>query len=337
MRHYWDGDGHADLLVPSSSGRLCLYPGDGRGVFEPRRQVGTGWHRYDQLGMDGDRDGDGRTDLLARHRSTGDLYLYRGNGSGGFLGRLRIGPGWSGFSQVLATGDRTGDGRADVLALRGSDQTLWSYPGDGRGGLGPRRLVNGGWQTRTALTAVGDWDGDHQDDVVARDGRNGALWLYRGDGAGDLVERRLIGRGWNALTAVLGSGDWSGDGRPELLRRNGSGQLVLYRGDGRGGFVAPYPAVGRGWSPYLLAGLPGFAATVSRVTAAQLPYSYRPGCPVGPASLRLLAVRYYGFDGASRTTEPCGRCLVSRAASPGRPAPVRPSTPTRGRPVGGRS
>ncbi len=44
-------------------------------------------------------------------------------------------------------------------------------------------------------------------------------------------------------------------------------------------------------------GAPGYAAHVSRVTAADLRYSYRPGCPVPPASLRLVRLAYWGFDG----------------------------------------
>ena len=47
--------------------------------------------------------------------------------------------------------------------------------------------------------------------------------------------------------------------------------------------------------------VPAFSATVSRVTAAQLGASYRPGCPVGPAGLRLLRLRYLGFDGRAHT------------------------------------
>ncbi len=46
---------------------------------------------------------------------------------------------------------------------------------------------------------------------------------------------------------------------------------------------------------------PAFAATISAVTAAELGASYHDGCPVGPASLRMLTVSYWGFDGAAHT------------------------------------
>jgi hypothetical protein len=42
---------------------------------------------------------------------------------------------------------------------------------------------------------------------------------------------------------------------------------------------------------------PAYASSVRAVTAARLGASWRAGCPVAPAALRLLRVRYVGFDG----------------------------------------
>jgi hypothetical protein len=57
---------------------------------------------------------------------------------------------------------------------------------------------------------------------------------------------------------------------------------------------------------------PPFAATVQRVTAAELPYSYRPGCPVAPAQLRRVRLRTWGFDGRAHT----GELVVNRRVVP---------------------
>jgi D-alanyl-D-alanine carboxypeptidase-like protein len=46
---------------------------------------------------------------------------------------------------------------------------------------------------------------------------------------------------------------------------------------------------------------PPFTHTVSRVTRAQLPYSWHSGCPVPPSQLRRLRVAYWGFDGSAHT------------------------------------
>jgi hypothetical protein len=46
---------------------------------------------------------------------------------------------------------------------------------------------------------------------------------------------------------------------------------------------------------------PPFTYGVARVSAAELPYSWHPGCPVMPARLRRLRLTYWGFDGRAHT------------------------------------
>ena len=46
----------------------------------------------------------------------------------------------------------------------------------------------------------------------------------------------------------------------------------------------------------ILAIQPPFTHSVSPVTRADLPYSWRAGCPVGPAQLRRVRMSYWGFD-----------------------------------------
>jgi hypothetical protein len=57
---------------------------------------------------------------------------------------------------------------------------------------------------------------------------------------------------------------------------------------------------------------PRFAATVHPVTAGELPYSWRAGCPVGPAQLRLLRLSYWGFDRKRRIGSLVVRDRVAR-------------------------
>jgi hypothetical protein len=46
---------------------------------------------------------------------------------------------------------------------------------------------------------------------------------------------------------------------------------------------------------------PPFAHTVSPVTKAQLPHSWRSGCPVAPSALRRVRLTHWGFDGQVHT------------------------------------
>ncbi|MFL5950731.1 MAG: M15 family metallopeptidase [Gaiellaceae bacterium] len=51
-----------------------------------------------------------------------------------------------------------------------------------------------------------------------------------------------------------------------------------------------------------------FVGTVSPVRQQDVRFSYRSGCPVAPAELRLVRVTYYGFDGRSHL----GALVVNR-------------------------
>jgi hypothetical protein len=57
---------------------------------------------------------------------------------------------------------------------------------------------------------------------------------------------------------------------------------------------------------------PAFVGTVSRVDRGDLPYSYRPGCPVTPAQLRLVRVSHHSFDGKARVGAVVVRSDVAR-------------------------
>src|SRR4051794_41884761 len=84
--------------------------------------------------------------------------------------------------------------------------------------------------------AHADWSGDGPGDVVTvhPDGR---LLLYRGNGTGGWLtgSGESLGGGWGGFTALLSPGDFSGDGKPDLLARAQDGRLQMYRGDGAGG------------------------------------------------------------------------------------------------------
>ncbi|MFF5208524.1 M15 family metallopeptidase [Streptosporangium sp. NPDC000396] len=58
-------------------------------------------------------------------------------------------------------------------------------------------------------------------------------------------------------------------------------------------------------------GPPKFSAEVSKVTRAQLRYSWRPGCPVPLDDLRMITMSYWGFDDKPHT----GKLVVHKSAA----------------------
>ena len=57
---------------------------------------------------------------------------------------------------------------------------------------------------------------------------------------------------------------------------------------------------------------PAFTGTVEPVRWADLRFSYRAGCPVGPAELRTVSVSHWGFDGKPHV----GRIVVAKRVAP---------------------
>jgi len=177
----------------------------------------------------GDRNGNGWSDVLARLSSTGNLYLYPGNGTG-LANRVQIGNGWNVMSAIVRHGDFTGDGFEDLFAREASTGYLWRYPGAAGGGFGARTRHGAGWNTMREITAIGDLTGDGRNDLVAVETSTGRMYLYRGP---DLTTRIALGVGWNTMNEVTGIGDFDRDGQTDLIaREKATGNLWLYPGEG---------------------------------------------------------------------------------------------------------
>jgi hypothetical protein len=194
----------------------------------------------------GDFNNDGRADVITR-KSNGDLYLFKGNGTGGFTGYSRISTGWQYLDQIHSPGDFNGDGRSDVIA-RKSNGELYLFTGNGTGGFTKPayRRIGTGWHIFDRIISPGDFTGDGRPDLIARR-TNGDLYLYPGNGGG-FNGYRKIDSGWQGLDRIVSPGDFNGDGRADLIARKPTGELYLFTGNGTGGFTTPkYRKIDSGW------------------------------------------------------------------------------------------
>ncbi|QKG23249.1 FG-GAP-like repeat-containing protein [Actinomadura verrucosospora] len=190
------GDGKADLVaVQKSDGTLWLYPG-GTNALGTRIKIGTGgWNGMKDLTSIPDLTGDGKPDLIATKTSDGTLWVYPGK-SKALGSRIKIGnSGWNGMTKLVGVNDITGDGKADLIAVRISEGTLWVYPGKSKA-LGTRTKLGSGWGGIRSLTYTGDVTGDGKADLIGVQSNTGVMYVYAGRATG-FAARVQLTSGWN--------------------------------------------------------------------------------------------------------------------------------------------
>ncbi|WP_205328122.1 VCBS repeat-containing protein [Glycomyces sp. YM15] len=124
-----------------------------------------------------------------------------GKGGGTFEAGVVVGTGW-GKMDIAMAGDITGDGIPDLLARDTKYGNLWTYPGNGLNVLADPVKIGTGWNAMSAIVSGHDFNGDGHADWLARRKSDGALYLYRGDGAGGYGSRVQNGTGWNSMNII---------------------------------------------------------------------------------------------------------------------------------------
>ncbi|MFD6973983.1 FG-GAP repeat domain-containing protein [Streptomyces sp. NPDC059979] len=292
-----DGDGLGDVLTRTLTGELWFHKGAGSATapLKPRVKVATGWNTYNVISGPDDVDGDGLSDLVARNRD-GLQYFYKSIGGGKFAAPTYYGSGWERNKFMVGAGTTQLYGKAQNLMTQ-TNNTLAKYYALANGDYlspptnvgtetpGSRNTYATGLNSHnhasyvqnigsdlyirgqkvsttwnyTLMVGPGDLTGDGKGDLLSRDSA-GVLWLHPGDGAlyTKLGTRIKVSSGWNVYNALVGAGDYSGDGRPDLLARDTSGRLFLYKGTGTS--TAPFAApeqIATGWNVYDMLVVPG--------------------------------------------------------------------------------
>ncbi|MDR1394163.1 MAG: SpoIID/LytB domain-containing protein [Bifidobacteriaceae bacterium] len=150
------------------------------------------------------------------------------------------------FEQITLSGDITGDGRGEVLALDRDGQLL-AYPFmliNGQDAFGTNYLLASGLKGQRVF-GVPDWDRDGHNDVMTIDA-DGNLYLRRGLPGTTLAPPVRIGWGWTDYRLIL-AGDLTGDGYPDALGIDADGFLWTYPGNGAAGFKGFRLRSGNGW------------------------------------------------------------------------------------------
>ena len=142
---------------------------------------------------------------------------------------------------VHAENDFNGDGRSDVL-WRNDAGTIGTWSGTAAGGFtinGALTPVSNAWH----IAGSGDFNGDGRSDVLWRND-DGSFGTWLGQANGSLVYNSAAGiasvsNNWH----IVGTGDFNGDGRDDILWRSDSGGFGNWLATANGGFSVNSPSI----------------------------------------------------------------------------------------------
>jgi hypothetical protein len=192
----FDGDGIEDLAVTSSlPSNLAVVLGNGSGGFTAATgspfTVGT---EPESVAV-GDFNRDGIEDLAIANRSSHDVTVLLGNGSGGFTAAVGSPFAVGNDPMSLVAGDFNGDGIQDLATANSTSHNITVLLGNGSGtfmeatgspfavGIGPSSIV------------VGDFNGDGIQDLATANSSSGNLTVLLGFAVGHTSQTITFGDG----------------------------------------------------------------------------------------------------------------------------------------------
>ncbi len=306
----WDEDGALDVTSlsepgPGAAGVLSFFRGRGDGSLDAPRSVPAG-DRPRALATS-DVDGDGHLDIgVAKAAGNSNAFLFRGDGSGGFVLAAAIDtPGRLASGIVLL--DIDGDGREDlgvreVVGTTGCDWSATVLLGGGGFAFDAPRVEVIGYPP--ANLVGGDVDGDGLDDLVSASTSEGVFALF--SPSGTPVQSTLFGSATSPNELSLA--DLDADGLLDIVAADDEGfvAVLLNATDGLPEVSCRAGNVGAGAGPtenvLLVNGRRGNGPMRRLIVDREAPFTVRMKVPsslgAGPARFALYAWTFLpGPDG----------------------------------------
>ena len=232
-----NGDGEQDLISQSYNGTVSGRLTDGTQVIGGGVIASVpGW----TLLASADFNNDKKSDLLLS-RADGTLGIWDMNGTtlvaSALVGNVainKIPTGW----RFLATGDFNGDGKADLL-FEETDQFnpqlhIWQMD---NANITANVDIGAPQYGIDSLVAVGDFNGDHKSDLLFESSR-GDLQMYEMNGT-TIAQASIVNIGSAGVNGevptgwkIVGTTDYNGDGKSDLLLKDTNGNLICWLMDG---------------------------------------------------------------------------------------------------------
>jgi hypothetical protein len=262
----FDSDHNSDVQWRTGSGALAIWEMNGTQIkaadyFKIGQTTvgapGADWHIVGTDALPADFDGDGKGDLLW-WTDSGALAIWEMNGTqikaADYLrqGQTIVGTPNTSW-HVLDTADFDGDGKSDLLWRTDSGAlAIWEMNGTqikAADYLKSGQTVVGASGPDWHILGTADFDGDGKGDLLWRtDSGTLAIWEMNGTqikAADYLRQGQTIVGAPNTSWHIVGTGDFDGDGKTDLLWRTDGGTLAIWEMNGTQIKAADYLKAGQ--------------------------------------------------------------------------------------------
>ena len=216
-------DGNADIVTANSNDNtvsVLMGRSDGSYLSAVFYAVGN----YPDALAVGDFNHDGNLDLVTANNGDNTVSVLLGEGNGSLMAAASYPVG--NIPTSVAVGDLNQDGNLDLITADVGNNTLSVLQGLGNGTFLPADFFPGGSDTESVT--VGDFNNDGNLDIVATNYGGNTVSVLTGRGNGQF--QTATPANGIAIRNIPFLQDLTGDGIPDPLILNGSGDLLLRRG-----------------------------------------------------------------------------------------------------------
>lgn len=234
-----DGDGDMDLATVTMKGYLTVAQNHGNGRFEHKSSILIGGLLQDVESIDIDKDGD--LDLLVAATSLNEVIWFRNEGNFHFTKATSWRAGRD--PRALEIGDLNMDGQPD-LVVGCDDGKIYTYLGES-GGF--RAWGNYSSGAANWAVAIGDFDGDHRNDIATASYLDKWLTIHLNQGSnGFPIAQQVLSGDHNFDIAAC---DFDLDGDIDLATCSTLDQAIgFHLNDGQGKFSPRHALSSGDWN-----------------------------------------------------------------------------------------
>lgn len=215
-----NADGMADLIFQGLDNQFWVSISTGAGFTTP-----TVWLQYGGVFQAGkahyaDFNGDGKSDLLMYEGQNGQFYVAKSSGTSfvNLTSWLSV-AGWVGTTLPISTADFNGDGKGDLVIYAYQSGQFYVATSTGLNFILASWLWVPGWAGEALPFSTGDFNGDGKSDALIHAYSSGQFYVAVSNGTSFSLTSWLLVPGWINTTFLVSSGDFSGDGKTDVMLR----------------------------------------------------------------------------------------------------------------------